>query len=127
MLATHPAAEALGLTPPLPCTGGFFIGGYMRFVIEYYSHTQRALVLPWRIMVDKPDDHPEYGFTLHEIIDRLGEQIPDAEARQTWPRLRQVFNKHAVQSLTTYEQFFIFVDTKIGCLFVKTWTLLPAM
>ena len=94
----------------------------MRFVIEYYSHTQRALVLPWRIMVDKPDDHPEYGFTLHEIIDRLGEQIPDAEARQTWPRLRQVFNKHAVQSLTTYEQFFIFVDTKIGCLFVKTWT-----
>ena len=33
-VATHPAAKILGLTPPLPCTGGLFLENVMHELSE---------------------------------------------------------------------------------------------
>ena len=35
-VATHPAAKILGLTPPLPCTGGFLLDNVMCEYCEEY-------------------------------------------------------------------------------------------
>ena len=68
MLATHPAAKILRLTPPLPCTGGFLLENVM---CEYCEEPKRPIEEQgnfglWMLGSDLVINH-SFGQTLAKI------------------------------------------------------------